>query len=320
VTYPRYRKGRYQATMFSRMRPMILIFPIVVLACRAPLEQRSVDEPKDGIPPALDVVSDKTFFLADAESGTVSPPWKLWGVVNQGAGMAPTTSTVRAKGGSRSWKFEVRATTADKQSSKVFQDKPQVTMGGPSGHFMSGYYNFWVYVDAGYTSKAWNMLLGWMTGVYGAPSPISHIGLENWQSNGTARGGTLQVVYVLKNCSTGAYTCPTISGYRLTGGWYKMTTASPAGIVAFPRNRWVHMSVYYKMAATYGRVTIWQDGVKIMDLSAPSMNTFGGSSYTKLTNSAGDMAIQHGIYGGPESTTRRLYVDDLKVTNYQVIP
>ncbi len=66
-------------------------------------------------------------------------------------------------------------------------------MGSPAGGYLSGYYSMWVYVDAGFEQPGWNMLLGWMTGVGGAPSPISHVGLEVWD-------GTLQLVYVLKNC------------------------------------------------------------------------------------------------------------------------
>ncbi len=68
--------------------------------------------------------------------------------------------------------------------------------------------SFWAYIDAGYTATDWNMLLGWMTGVSGKPSPISHVGLEVWE-------GKLQVVYLLKNCSVGPYPCPTSRGTRM---------------------------------------------------------------------------------------------------------
>ena len=89
----------------------------------------------------------------------------------------------------------------------------------------------------------------------------------------------------------------------------------------FPRNQWVHISVYYKMAAANGQVTIWQNGINIMDLTPPTMNTFGGHSWgIRLGNAAGDMVLQHFVYGGPESTTRRMYVDDFKVTDYRVLP
>jgi hypothetical protein len=64
-------------------------------------------------------------------------------------------------------------------------------------------------------------------------------------------------------------------------------------------------------------VKIWQDGQLIMDLTAPTMNTFGGHSIEPLKNSARDMMLQFGIYGGPKTDgTQRLYVDDFKVTDY----
>jgi len=186
---------------------------------------------------------------------------------------------------------------------------------------MSGYYSFWVYLDEGFNSRTWNSALGWMTGVSGAPSPISYIGFERWNATTRSASAPLQVVFLLKNCQKGQYVCPNIPGYAApVGGNYRMTSASPAGIVPFPRDRWVHLSVYYKMASKYGQVTIWQDGIKIMDLTAPTMNTFGGHSIDPLRNAAGDMVLQHFIYGGAESATRRMYVDDFKVTDYRVLP
>jgi len=259
------------------------------------------------------------FYLADAESGSITPPWD--GPVFGTTGLVPVTSMAQAKNGTRSFKFEIPPST-NIASSTVMALRPQVSMGGPNGHFMSGYYSFWAYVDAGFNNTTWNMILGWMTGVSGAPSPISYIGLENWTNNGHSRGGSnLQVVFLLKNCGASTYPCPTIPGYDNDGGeWYRQTSSSPNGVTPFPRNQWVHLSVYYKMALSNGQVIIWQDGVKVMDLTAPTMNTFGGHSVDPLTNASGDMVLQHFVYGGPEDVTRRMYVDDFKVTDYRVLP
>jgi hypothetical protein len=294
------------------------ILVVVLLGCGVPLDPTKSDGERMASKTAGVVESGKTFFIADAESGTVTPPWN--GPVFGNSGRVPVTSTAEAKNGSRSFRFEIPPTPVI-SSSTVMAIRPQVSMGGRSGRFTSGYYSFWAYVDAGFTNNAWNMILGWMTGVSGAPSPISYIGLENWTNNGQSRGGTtLQVVFLLKNCSKGQYVCPTIPGYVQSGGWYRQTSSSPNGVTAFPRNQWVHLSVYYKMAATSGQVTVWQDGIKIMDLTAPTMNTFGGHSGDILTNASGDMVLQHFVYGGPESTTRRMYADDFKVTDYRVQP
>jgi hypothetical protein len=263
------------------------------------------------------VTSGKTFFLANAETGTVKPPWN--GPVFGNYGLVPITSTARAKTGSRSFKFEVPATTR-KASSTVMANRPQVSMGGPSGHFMSGYYSFWVYLDAGFTTNNWNHVLGWMTG---QNSPITYIGIERWSATKRNESGPLQLVFTLKNCGVGTYPCPTIANYTNVNApeVYRMTASSPAGIVTFPRQQWVHISVYHKMAAANGQVKIWQNGTLIMDLTAPKMNTFVGHAAPNLgTNPAGDMVLQHFVYGGPESTTRRMYVDDFKVTDYRVQP
>ncbi len=263
-------------------------------------------------PPPVNVV----YYKADAESGGMSD-WSLpWGVVSSPGSPLPTVSSVRAKSGRYSYLYEAVPDVIQRDVGHhvlTMVDGPRVSMGSPNGGFASGWYSMWVYVDAGYTtSQAWNMLLGWMTGVPGAPSPISHIGLE-------VRSGELQVVYVLKNCSVGLYPCPDIDGYRNTGGWYTMTSESPLGVRPFPRQRWVHLSIYYLMAPTNGKVEIWQDGYRIMDLTAPTMNTFGGHS-SNLTNDSGDMLVQVGIYGGPQAGIQRLYLDDFQVTDERVGP
>jgi hypothetical protein len=262
----------------------------------------------------------KTFFLADAESGTMIPPWPSWGVVGVNGAILPTNSDVLPKNGLRSFKYEVPNAGSDDHKSMTMTNQPQLSMGTPSGHFGTGYYSFWAYIDAGYsdvgsTHGPWNMLFGWMTGVTGAPDPISHIGLEYWD-------GTLQLVYVLKNASTSSryYDPPNIAGYAMSNGWYRMTASSPAGIKAFPRNQWVHVCVYYKMAKTSGQVTIWQDGTKVMDLTAPTMDTFTGWTLDVGHNTAGDMLLQMGIYGSANTTGQRLYLDDIKVTDYRVTP
>ena len=273
----------------------------------------TITAPTSPLPPS----SGKTFYLADAETGNYYP-WTSggtgWQVVQQNGTV--TNSTSRPRHGARAWKYEItsHANATIGHDVRTMSAAPQASMGSPNGRYLSGYYSFWAYVDAGYTAPGWNLLLGWMTGVYGSPSPISNLGLQVWN-------GTLQLVYTLKNCSVGAYVCPSIPGYTLDSGWYFMTPQSPAGVAPFPRNRWVHVSVYYKMAPTNGRVAVWQDGVKVMDLTAPGMNTFGGSTYDRLSNTAGDMMLQFGIYGGPKSDgVQRLYVDDFKVTDYRPLP
>jgi hypothetical protein len=256
-----------------------------------------------------------TYLLAGAESGTTSP-WNYVFGNPAGVNPAPAASKTRVRSGAYSYKHEV-TTATNPSSSMVMSFKPQVDMGCPYGRYCGEYYySFWAYIDAGFTDRTWNMILGWMTGggdAGGNTYPISHIGLELWD-------GQLQLVYYLKNCAVGLYACPTIANYAVTGGDYRMTAQSPSGIVPFPRGQWVHVAVRYKMAATNGRVTIWQDGDLIMDLTAPTMNTRGGHS-NNLQNPYNNMVLQFGMYQGPAADLpRRMYVDDFKVTDFRPIP
>jgi len=275
-------------------------------------------------PPPPTSGSGKIFFTADAESGDMSA-WSLpWGVVAEPGDPLPAAVTTRAKTGSWSYKYEVTV-TGRIRSSRTMTGAPQVSMGSPNGRYLSGYYSQWVYVDAGYDGAGeagvWNLLMGWMTGASGHPHPIGHIGLEK-------RGGVLQLYYRASNAALGnCYAAPAIAGYQNLGsnGYYYMTSSSPQGIKPFPRNQWVHISTYFKMAASNGQVTVWQDGVKIMDLTAPTLDTFGGhggaGTIDPCQNPAGDMMLQFGIYGGSGSSVpERLFMDDFKVTDYRVAP
>jgi hypothetical protein len=176
-----------------------------------------------------------------------------------------------------------------------------------------------MYIDAGYTTSAettaWNLLMGWMTGVSGAPNPICNIGLE-------VRSGVLQLVFVLKNASnaggTPRYQPPTLPGMtHLGSAWYKPTSTVP-----FPRNQWVHVTAYNNFAQSNGVFKVWQDGVLIMDMTHPIMDLFNGwpNSGFSGDNTAGDMMLQFGNYGGHQDGTQRMYVDDFKVTDYRVVP
>jgi hypothetical protein len=256
--------------------------------------------------------SGTTYFLATAETPGSIYPWTY--TTQGGVNPPPSSSADRAKNGLRSWKFERTGLDDFSPHTQFLSSGPQVSMGSPNGRYLSGWYSWYTYIDAGYDEPDWNMLLGWMTGVAGAPMPISHMGLEFID-------GTLQVVYVLKNCSVGLYACPNIPGYSLYNGWYFMTASSPAGIKPFPRGQWVHLAIYYKMAKTNGQVQIWQDGVKIMDLTAPTMDTFDGwTNGNQLSNTAGDMFLQFGIYGGPVPVVQRMYVDDFRVSEFRPAP
>lgn len=266
-----------------------------------------------------DPPSGTTFFFANAETAGSIAPW-TYSISDGGGSVAPSSSNATAKNGSRSWRFDAKGIVPGGHYSQFLGTSPQANMG--SSNFDTGYYSFWVMVDAGYTQPDWNMLLGWMTAVSGAPSPICHIELREWPNS----NGTLQLAFNLKNAQAGNYTAPAIEGYDLVAnGYYFQTASSPNGITQFPRNEWVHVCAYYSMASVAGHVKIWQDGTLVMDLNHQNFNTYGGHSATggnaAMTNVADSMILQFGIYGGDKSDgTQRIYVDDFAVTDYQVTP
>src|SRR5262245_58928497 len=74
------------------------------------------------------------FFLADAESGTLEPPWPSWGHEGQNGG--PTLASERVKNGSWAWKFEIVGPTPGTNQT-FMHNTPQVKM-CELGHFCSG--------------------------------------------------------------------------------------------------------------------------------------------------------------------------------------
>jgi hypothetical protein len=263
-----------------------------------------------------------TYFLATAETAGSIKPWQY--TANDVRNPLPLSSADQARNGARAWKFEATNLCCfddgfggHATSVRLLSTFPEQSMGCPGdGYCGSLWYSFYAYVDAGYTEPEetgnWNLLLGWMTapGSAGGVQPIANIGLVN-------RSGVLQLHAQQKGCSVGAVNCPDIPGYARYTGFYWFTGSSPAGIKPFPRGQWVHVSVYYKMAKTDGQITVWQDGEKIMDLTAPSFNTFDG---TLGTNTSGSMLLQFGIYENQRPAIQRLYVDDFRVSDYRPVP
>lgn len=216
----------------------------------------------------------------------------------------PLYSSTKFKTGPTSIVFEIPiGAPLASQHAQIFLNAPATTMGAASGHFTSGFYSSYIYPDAGYLDTGSNVLIGWLTGVEGAHSPIGHVGLE-------FRNGVLQLMYQVANGTV----VPVMAGYTVSGSAYYQSSASPAGIKAFPFQQQVHICIHYVMAVS-GSVTIWQDGIKVMELTG--INTLIGISGS---NAAGDMTLQFGIGGSVKAHTYRVYFDDFQVTNYQVVP
>jgi len=294
------------------------IILLLLVGCGFPAEPPTSGR-EQSVAPAI---TGTAFFTASAESGTVIPPFPSWGVYYHGGALQPVASTARPKVGSRSYKFEILGNTACQSSAYCASTvssptRPTVSMGAPSGHWTTGWYSMWLYIDTGFTSGGWNVFFNL---VGGAPDrsmtdPIGHIGIETSSIN-----GILQFNYYPKNLEppTRRYTPPVIPGYIYDHYAYWTTASSPAGVVRLPKGQWVHVSIYIRSAKNpNGQIQIWQNGVKVMNLTG--LNTLDGFSH--YNNVPGDFLFGIGLYESPmRPETRRIYVDDFKVTNYRVVP
>src|SRR6185436_8206474 len=118
------------------------------------------------------------YSFMGGETGDLSEwPDLGWNFIGGSGGFRPVISSTRAKNGTYSFKHELPvAGVTDAHSSMAMQQGPNlVSMGGPGGSYIGGYYSMWVYLDnvnSGWNKTDWRMLLGWMTSVSGAPDPI----------------------------------------------------------------------------------------------------------------------------------------------------
>ena len=264
-----------------------------------------------------------TYFDATAEQGDYRPfvpggTLPAWQVVQyQGT---VTNSNTTSKTGSRSYKFEVTSSQTGAGTGhdvRVMTSGPQTPM--YNGWYGPGWYSFDALIDSGYTSAAWNLTFGLQSGTDGAPSPIGHIGLMRWPQP----TGPLQLMYRATNGNFGCYTTPTISGYENnSNGYYFMTAQSPSGITQFHRDVWVHVDIYSNFTRPNGEIQIWQNNVLVMHLQHANLDTFGANggpgTVDPCNNASNRMWLQMGNYGGPQTGIQRLYLDNVKATDYRV--
>lgn len=230
----------------------------------------------------------------------------------------PVASTTQKKYGTYAYKFEEYNpyinVCCEWNYSMCLSYGPNIT-----GQYVSGFYSFWLYVDSGFTGEVysdWRTILNWFT-TGGVINPI--LNLELHGGNPTTGGNTLQLSVLLKNAQSGCYTAPTIANYDLAGGgYYFMTATSPNGITAFPTQQWVHVECEYVMAASNGAFRVWQDGIKIIDLTHANFNTAMASS--NCVEGDGDMLIQFGMYNAARGAAQVIYMDDFRYCDQRYYP
>lgn len=87
--------------------------------------------------------------------------------------------------------------------------------------------------------------------------------------------------------------------------------AQPAGDRPLPVGQWIHLEVFYKASTTnQGRFVLWQDGVKVLDLSGLQTVLPGGEE--KPVWGLGNYTDH--IAGGPTPGSATIYFDDCAVS------
>ena len=75
--------------------------------------------------------------------------------------------------------------------------------------------------------------------------------------------------------------------------------------VAFPKDQWVCVRVHFHLSPTEGKVEVWQDDVKVLDKSGPTL-PFRSAIYNSLE-------IGISAHGNPKDSCT-LYVDDVRLS------
>jgi hypothetical protein len=150
------------------------------------------------------------------------------------------------------------------------------------------YYSVWLYFPRRFNvASRWNVFQWQSENVYGDPStsaPMWTIDVKN------GRGSTMYFAL----------------DYWPTNASYEQTSAT------IPVGRWVHLEAYYQHSypvANSGRVTIWQDGEQIYDLS--NVDTTNSANLSWSVNNYCDTL-------SPSSAT--IYMDDAAISTSRIGP
>ncbi|MDP8924330.1 MAG: polysaccharide lyase [Chloroflexota bacterium] len=125
--------------------------------------------------------------------------------------------------------------------------------------------------------------------------------LMEWKSEGSYNA---KLGLAVANRSDGAMYIGLGRGSDSGGGWW------PQSVANLPVGRWFHLEVYYKKAAdATGRVTVWQDGVRIIDLAGVQ---------TANSSDLGWAVINYGQYTRPADV--EIYIDDVTISTQRPGP
>ncbi|MHB0871436.1 MAG: heparin lyase I family protein [Chloroflexota bacterium] len=192
------------------------------------------------------------------------------GVFNSGTGMA-TASTDVAHSGSYSAKLSITGANGASQATRLHRWYE-------SSNNPEAYYSGWYYFPRNYSPAAWWIVFQWKSKLSETDNdPTFTLGVDN-RPNGEMN------FYLYSKLNDRSFT----------------QTAKN-----IPVGQWVHIEAYYKQAVdNTGRVTIWQDGVQILDATGVRTRRAGDNIRWGMTNYSDNLTP-------PDAT---IYVDDAAIS------
>ncbi len=209
--------------------------------------------PPSQAPQTQPISSSGVIWSADTESGNLDQ-WTQGqygeAVFNSGTGSVTVSHDV-AHSGSTSLKMAISDANGTAQAARIFR------WNDPQGNSLpaSAYYSVWYYFPQNYTPDQWWNVL---------------------QFKSKSSSGQVDPMWVLN------------VGNRPDGNMYfylwdamHSRSYSAAAQVDVPVGRWVHIETYFQRSTgSNGQITIWQDGVKLFDLSGIQTTTFDNQQWS----------------------------------------
>jgi hypothetical protein len=215
-------------------------------------------------------------WSAGHEKGDMSEWSNGGGIFNSGTGVA-SASTDFARSGAYSTKMTITNASGASQAVRLFR-------WAESRANPDAYYSTWYYFPQSFSGMRW-----W--NIFQFKSKLSEsVNDPTFVLNVTNRDGAMYLYL-----------------YDHLNGNVNRGTSS----VAIPVGRWFHLEVFYKQAANNtGRVTVWQDGVQILDASGIPTRRSGDEVHWSLANYTDNIS----------PSTATIYADDAAISTSRLGP
>jgi hypothetical protein len=247
-------------------------FTVRNTAGTAPTEPAPSPTPPASSPSASDVL-----WFADHESGTMAQWWanSCGGIYNNG-GATASTSTRVARNGRYAAQMTIQNVSSD-QGARLFrwcESRSNTEL----------FYSTWMYFPTTHQATAgwWNVFQ------YKSKTPTRHDPFFILNIGNTSSGAMRFYLY----------------------DWQERRSYQQS-VAVLPVGRWVHVEVRYRSSSsTDGRVTVWQDGVQLFDVSGVRTRYSDGDLQWSLAHYTSAIS--------PDPST--IYVDDVAISRTRLGP